>query len=83
MKHMNQILFMGLKEIQLKNIIPSTWWEGGIMLSREVGEGLNMLVFIQECKYLIQVKLEAVDKVGICKIMIGLVQLDSKKQHLV
>jgi len=25
-----------------KNIIPSTWWEGGIMLSREVGEGLNI-----------------------------------------
>lgn len=25
-----------------KNIIPSTWWEGGIMLSREIGEGLNI-----------------------------------------
>ena len=25
-----------------KNIIPSTWWEGGIMLTREVGEGLTL-----------------------------------------
>ena len=42
MKLMNQTLFTGLKEIQLKKYNPIHWWEGGIMLSREIGEGLNI-----------------------------------------
>ena len=33
---------MALKEIMLRKIVPSTWWEGGAMVQHEVMDGLGL-----------------------------------------